>query len=84
MIFIFFTVDRIIDDIAVLLTDDEIVYNININDLSFRIDEGDILIGNITDDNVIIIGKDMHEKSKRSEHINMLFEKLKNKNRSEE
>ena len=81
---IFFTVDRIISDIAVLMTDEEIIYELNITNIPFEISEGDILIGEITDGEVIISGKSTEEKQKRSERINSLFEKLKNKNRSEE
>lgn len=83
MIFIFFTVDRIIGDIAVLLTDDEVVYNVKITDIPVEINEGDVLTGNISGDNVIISDKDTEEKQIRLNRINNLFEKLKNKNRSD-
>ena len=84
MIIIFFTVDRIISDIAVLITDEEIIYELNITNIPFEIGEGDILIGEITDDEIIISGKNTEEKQKRSARISSLFEKLKNKNRSEQ
>lgn len=83
MIFIFFTVDRIINDIAVLLTDNETMYDVNIADIPFEVNEGDVLTGEIVHDEVSILRKDTGEMQKRSERINDLFEKLKNKNRSE-
>jgi Protein of unknown function (DUF3006). len=65
------------------LTDDEAVYDVKITNIPFDICEGDILIGEINGDEVLISAKATDEKQKRSERINNLFEKLKNKNRSE-
>ena len=65
------------------MTDDEAVYDVKITNIPFDICEGDILIGEINGDEVLISAKATDEKQKRSERINNLFEKLKNKNRSE-
>ena len=78
-----FTVDRIITDkiggdIAVLLTDDEKSIEINISMLPFEIKEGDILTGQIDGELV----KNESEKEIRTERINNLFEKLKNRGKN--
>lgn len=83
MIVIFFTIDRIIGDIAVLITDDEKIHEVKVTDIPFEINEGDVLTGEITDENVVITAQDICEKSIRTARINTLFEKLKNKNRSD-
>lgn len=84
MIVIFFTIDKIIGDIAVLMTDDEKIHEVKVTDIPFELDEGDVLTGEIIDEKIIITAKDINEKSIRSERINILFEKLKNKNRSDD
>lgn len=84
MIVIFFTIDKIIGDIAVLMTDDEKIHEVKVTDIPFELDEGDVLTGEIIDEKIIITAKDINEKSIRSERINILFEKLKTKNRSDD
>ena len=66
------------------MTDDEAVFDVKITNIPFDICEGDILIGEIINGEVSISEKSTAEKEKRSERINNLFEKLKNKNRSEQ
>ncbi|MCL2518250.1 MAG: DUF3006 domain-containing protein [Oscillospiraceae bacterium] len=73
MIVINFTVDRIVDNIVVLITDDEEVIEVNVSKLPFEISEGDILTGEIGDELII----NHAEKAIRTERINNLFEKLK-------
>jgi hypothetical protein len=52
-------------------------------DIPFGIAEGDVLIGDTADGTVIITGKDDAAKAERAERIAALFNKLKNKNRSD-
>jgi len=73
VIVINFTVDRIVDNIVVLITDDEEVIEVNVSKLPFEISEGDILTGEIGDELII----NHAEKAIRTERINNLFEKLK-------
>ena len=70
-----FTVDRIVENIAVLLTDDEQVFEKNIAEIPFELCEGDVLTGEI--DGTLELN--VKEKEVRTERINSLFEKLKNR-----
>jgi len=73
VIVINFTVDRIVDDIVVLISDEEEAIEIESSKILFEISEGDVLTGEIGGELII----NHAEKAIRTERINNLFEKLK-------
>lgn len=76
-------VDRIENNIAVLIDDDENIYHVLLNDYNFLVSEGDIFISELDDSGkLILIKKNTDEMKSRKERINNLFNKLKNKNKS--
>ncbi len=76
-------VDRIENNIAVLIDDDENIYHVLLNDYNFLVSEGDIFISELDDSGkLILIKKNTDEMKSRKERINNLFNKLKNKNKN--
>ena len=75
------TVDRIVDGVVTLIGDDESVFFAKPEDFPAAFAEGDIWIIKLSGESLIILEKNEADMSARSERINSLFNKLKNKSK---
>ena len=63
----YFTIDRIVNGIAVLLDDDCNTYKVQVSAIPFSVEEGDLLVGDNTAAGVTITAKDTEELARRME-----------------
>ena len=61
----YFTIDRIVNDIAVLLDDEDKTYKVQISTIPFPVEEGDLLRGDVAPTGVTITAKDPEELERR-------------------
>ena len=63
----YFTIDRIVNGIAVLLDDQDTTFKVAVSAIPFSATEGDLLRGELTPTGVTISAKDEEEQARRME-----------------
>ena len=63
----YFTIDRIVNGIAVLLDDEDNTCKVQVSAIPFSVEEGDLLVGDNTAAGVVITAKDAEELARRME-----------------
>ena len=63
----YYTIDRIVNGIAVLLDDEDNTCKVQVSAIPFPVEEGDLLVGDSTPAGIVITAKDAEELSRRME-----------------